>query len=440
MSGSIFLDETEISVSETSGTVLIPIVRTGDLSLPVTITYGLTADMAERNVDWAGVDGTVTMAAGQSRVTVSAQILDDGLSETSEVFTLSLINVDSGTLFAPRTTRITVLDNENPVVDPPEPPLVSDYDVIAQPVIEGVVQPLKFAFSPVDPSLVYVGEKNGVLKVFDIDNGAQVSTFFDINGKVNQFGDRGLMDIAFHPDFPAQPYVYAFYVVDPSQVQGYEPGNNASYDGGGNRFAYVSRFTADVETNFTTAVPGSEVVLIGNAGQTLADISGGGVLDYTDPTYVAEVSSERMVNPDAAVAPVVIDGFKQDYLKMDSRSHIGGGLAFGPDGMLYISTGDGTSFDIVDPRSLERSEPQQFRRQNSPRRSDDRAWRRRQSVRHSRHGPLDQSGQGLSIRLAQSVFDGFRRGRPALHDRDRLVLLGGTQQRRAGRQFRLALL
>ena len=82
------------------------------------------------------------------------------------------------------------------------------------------------------------------------------------------------MDIALHPDFgkpvqPGQPehnYVYAFYVVDPPDTAG-NPGN-AGPDGGGNRFAYLVRFTADATTNYTTAVPGSEVILLGGAGLT----------------------------------------------------------------------------------------------------------------------------------------------------------------------------
>ena len=78
------------------------------------------------------------------------------------------------------------------------------------------------------------------------------------------------MDVALSPDFgqpvqPGQPehnYVYAFYVVDPPDTVG-NPDPNAGPDGGGNRFAYVVRFTADAATNYTTAVPGSEVILLG---------------------------------------------------------------------------------------------------------------------------------------------------------------------------------
>ena len=105
---------------------------------------------------------------------------------------------------------------KTPAVDPISPPLTSNYNVTQQVVASGLNQPLSFEFAPQNPSLAYVAEKSGVIKVVDVATGAQ-STFIDISSKVNVAQDRGLLDIALDPQFgqPNHSYVYAFYVVDP---------------------------------------------------------------------------------------------------------------------------------------------------------------------------------------------------------------------------------
>ncbi len=339
MTGSVRLESDQLSIGETDDEVLVAVVRTGDLSGAVTIQYGVTNDTAVRGQDYQGSGGFVTLQPGQDRVLIPITILDDAASEQTEDFVVSIINISSGFLEAPRTARVSILDDENPVDDPVDPPLVSDYVVNQIPVLTGLSQPIDFEFAPQDRDLVYVAEKQGLIEVYNTQTGNQVSTFLDIRNQVNNTGDRGLLDIALHPDFPNTPFLYAFYVVDPADTAGQT--GNAGRDGAGNRFAWVVRYEADAATDFTTLKAGSETILVGGAGQTLADISGNGAVN----------STSNLTIPASDVDPAT-GAYVNDYIKLDSLSHAGGALAFGPDGALYISTGDGTSFNAVDPRTV----------------------------------------------------------------------------------------
>ncbi|MEO0768905.1 MAG: PQQ-dependent sugar dehydrogenase, partial [Cyanobacteria bacterium J06649_4] len=178
-----------------------------------------------------------------------------------------------------------------------------------------------------------VAEQGGVVKLYE--NGSLRNTpFIDISNQVNGVRDRGLLDIAVHPNFTNNPYVYLLFTYDPPEVN-----NNsgaAGPDGTNNRAARLIRVTADASNNYRTAVPGSEVVLLGK-NSTWDNYNG-----FANSTF----------NFSEAPAGILPDGSNlQDFLAADSESHTIGSVEFGPDGALYVSNGDGTSYNRVDPRT-----------------------------------------------------------------------------------------
>jgi Glucose / Sorbosone dehydrogenase len=52
---------------------------------------------------------------------------------------------------------------------------------------------------------VFVGQKNGVIKVFQSLSDTSPVTFADLSTKVHDYWDRGLLGLALDPNFPANP-------------------------------------------------------------------------------------------------------------------------------------------------------------------------------------------------------------------------------------------
>ena len=133
-------------------------------------------------------------------------------------------------------------------------------------VVNGLSNPTAMAFAP--DGRLFVTQQGGQLRV--IKNGTLLPTPF-LTVPVDSSGERGLLGLAFDPNFAANQFVYVYYTATTPAIH--------------NR---VSRFTA----NGDVAVAGSEVVII-------------------------ELNNLSSAN-----------------------NHNGGALHFGPDGKLYIATGE----------------------------------------------------------------------------------------------------
>ena len=116
---------------------------------------------------------------------------------------------------------------------------------------------------------LFINEKDGQLVIM-VDGELLAEPFLDISGKISTNGERGLLGLAFHPNYTENGFFYVNYT-----------------DAGGD--TVISRFS--VSSNPDKADLASEQVLL---------------------------------------------TFEQPF-----SNHNGGSIAFGPDGYLYIATGDG---------------------------------------------------------------------------------------------------
>ena len=124
-----------------------------------------------------------------------------------------------------------------------------------------------------DDERLFVVEQGGTIKIIQPDGTVNTTPFLNISGEISSGGERGLLGLAFHPDYTNNGYFYVNYTKSNGDTQ-------------------VSRFSVDA-TNPDIADENSELPII----------------SYAQPF----------------------------------SNHNGGCIAFGPDGYLYIASGDGGS-------------------------------------------------------------------------------------------------
>ena len=168
-------------------------------------------------------------------------------------------------------------------------------------IISGLDTPTAMAFAP--DGRIFVAERDGVIKAFDSENDPTPTTVVDLSTQVHSVADRGLLGLAVDPGFPARPYIYVLYIVDA------QPGGTAPF--------------------YNDACP----------------LSPSGAKDGCP---AAGRLSRLTIGPNnQIVGPefVLIGG---DYWCHQQQGHAVDHLAFGPDGALYASSGDGGTASFTD--------------------------------------------------------------------------------------------
>jgi glucose/arabinose dehydrogenase len=165
-------------------------------------------------------------------------------------------------------------------------------------VLSGLTNPTVLQFAP--DGRIFVGQKNGVIKVFQSLTDTSPVTVADLSNEVDDYWDRGLLGMAIPPDFPTNPYIYVLY----------------SYD----------------------APPGGTAPTWNDACPTPPGPT-------TDGCVVSARVARLPISGNVMSGPeqVLVSGWCQQF-----PSHSIGTLMFGRDGDLYAGAGDGASFNNVD--------------------------------------------------------------------------------------------
>jgi glucose/arabinose dehydrogenase len=154
-------------------------------------------------------------------------------------------------------------------------------------VAEGLTAPVALREAPDASDRLFAADQTGAIRVIEADGSLRSQPFLDLSGKLvalqPNYDERGLLGLAFHPDYEGNGRFFVYYSAP------LRPGAPAGF----NHTSIVSEFTVS-----------------------------------SDPD-VADAASERIL--------LAID--------QPQGNHNGGTLAFGPDGYLYISLGDGGGRD-----------------------------------------------------------------------------------------------
>lgn len=119
---------------------------------------------------------------------------------------------------------------------------------------------------------MYVSERDGRLYSFANN---QKTLLIDIREEVATYGDFGLLSVALDPNFEQNGYVYLYYVVDRHHLLYYGTNSYSSTtDEQGATISRVTRYTLNSATNFTSLVPNSRFVLLGETKSTGFPLTG----------------------------------------------------------------------------------------------------------------------------------------------------------------------
>lgn len=161
--------------------------------------------------------------------------------------------------------------------------VIGEITVDLEPIAEGLTAPVYLTEAPNDSGLMYVVDQAGMIRIITPEGELLEEPFLDVRDRMvtlqTNFDERGLLGLAFHPEYASNGRFFIHYSAP------LRDGGPAEWD----HTAHISEFSV------------------------------------SDNPLVADPDSEQII-------------MQVDHPQFN---HNGGAVAFGPDGYLYISFGDG---------------------------------------------------------------------------------------------------
>lgn len=241
----------EYSTVENSGFATVTVQRLGDGAQAASVEYFTTDASAKADSDYTATTGILNFTAGQTSQSFTVPITNDNLFEVTESLTLGLRNPVGATLGAQSEASLAIEEEDS-----------SPHQFEEKIILSGLDAGSDAPFSPPGPTVLdwapdgtmFIAKLDGVVLLYDGED-LLSEPFIDISNQVNTGGQRGLLGFAVDPNFsPDSPYVYLAFSYDPPGV--------APDQSDAPRVTRVVRVSADPSTNYRTALPDSEVLLL----------------------------------------------------------------------------------------------------------------------------------------------------------------------------------
>ena len=111
--GEFAFSTTASTISESTGSLILTVVRNLGSDGTVSVSYGTINGTAVAGVHFGATSGTLNFAHGETSRTITVPILENSYDEPSRTFSLALSNATSGaTIGTQGTTSVTITDND----------------------------------------------------------------------------------------------------------------------------------------------------------------------------------------------------------------------------------------------------------------------------------------------------------------------------------------